>query len=219
MKGGVAMEITGIPVLEILLLTIVFLGLLVEIKTGGLGAGVFLGLVAAAVFFGGRYMKGLVAVYPIAVFLGGVLCLVVEILAPSVGLLAGLGVAAMMYSVVLALGGDVNAVYALLASMLLAILIFALLVKRLPTSRLWRKLVLCEATTTDSGYVSTDPRVELVGQKGTAETDLRPAGSVSLHGEPFDVVSEGGYIPKGTVVIVVAVQGGRIVVRPIRGAA
>ena len=32
------MDITAVPVLEILLLAIVFLSLLVEVKTGGLGA-------------------------------------------------------------------------------------------------------------------------------------------------------------------------------------
>ena len=101
------MDIVHGPVLEILLLTIIFSGLLVEIKTGGLGAGALLGLVAAAVFFGSRYMNGLVAIYPLAVFLSGVLCLVIEMLAPTVGLLAGLGVAAMLYSIVLTLGGDI----------------------------------------------------------------------------------------------------------------
>ena len=99
------MDVVHGPVLEILLLTIVFSGLLVEIKTGGLGAGALLALVAAAIFFGSRYMNGLVAIYPIAIFLGGVLCLVIEMLAPTVGLLAGLGVAAMLYSIVLTLGG------------------------------------------------------------------------------------------------------------------
>ena len=65
------MDFVGMPVLQVLLLAIVFLGLLVEIKTGGLGAGALLGLVAAGVFFGSQYVKGLVSFYQIAVFLGG----------------------------------------------------------------------------------------------------------------------------------------------------
>ncbi len=206
--------IAGVPVLEVLLLAIAFLGLLVEIKTGGLGAGALLGLIAAAVFFGSQYVKGLVAVYQIALFLGGVLCIVIEILAPTVGLLAGLGLAMMLYSVVLALGGDANAMYALLASVILAVLFFLLLLKRLPSSRLWHKLVLRDTASAERGYVSASPRENLLGKTGTAGTDLRPAGSASFDGTPVDVVSEGGYIPRGTPITVVAVTGGRVVVRP-----
>lgn len=208
------MDITAVPVLEILLLAIVFLSLLVEVKTGGLGVGALLGLVAAAVFFGGRYIKGLVAVYQIAVFLVGVLCLVIEMLSPTVGLLAGLGVAAMLYSVVLALGGDINALYALLASIVLAAVIFALIVRRLPSSRLWHKLVLRDASTEERGYVSAVAHEELVGRLGTAVTDLRPAGLASFGNGAVDVVSEGGYIDRGSSVVVVAVQGSRVIVRP-----
>ena len=208
------MDITAMPVLEILLLAIVFLSLLVEVKTGGLGVGALLGLVAAAVFFGGRYIKGLVAVYQIAVFLVGVLCLVIEMLSPTVGLLAGLGVAAMLYSVVLALGGDINALYALLASIVLAAVFFALIVRRLPSSRLWHKLVLRDASTEERGYVSAVAHEELVGRLGTAVTDLRPAGLASFGNGAVDVVSEGGYIDRGSSVVVVAVQGSRVIVRP-----
>ena len=94
----------GMPVLQMLLLAIMFLAVMVEIKTGGMGAGILLGLVAAGVFWGSQYVKGLVSLYQIAIFMGGIMCIIVEMLLPTVGLLAGLGVAAMLYSVVLALG-------------------------------------------------------------------------------------------------------------------
>ncbi|MBQ1336430.1 MAG: serine protease, partial [Selenomonadaceae bacterium] len=119
------MEYVSMPAVQVLLLAIVFLAIFVEIKTGGLGVGVLLGLVAAGVFFGSQYMKGLVSIYQIGIFLAGILFIIVEILMPTVGLLAGVGVAAMLYSVVLALGGDVNAVYAMLAAFVLAIVMFA----------------------------------------------------------------------------------------------
>ena len=207
------MEYTGMPLLQVLLITIIFLSVLVEIKTGGLGAGILLGIVAAGVFFGSQYVKGLVSVFHIAVFLGGVLCIVVEMLMPTVGLLAGAGVAAMLYSMVLAMGGNISAVYAMLAAFVLAALIFALIVKKLPSSRLWKKIVLSDASTTDRGYVSTRTQAELIGRTGVVLTELRPSGTVQLDGVPVDVVSEGAFLPKGTVVRVTAVQGSRVVVR------
>ena len=207
------MEYVGMPILQVLLITIIFLSVLVEIKTGGMGAGILLGVVAAGVFFGSQYVKGLVSMFHIALFLGGVLCIVVEMLMPTVGLLAGAGVAAMLYSMVLAMGGNVDAMYAMLAAFLLAVVIFAFIVKKLPSSKLWKKVVLSDKSTADRGYVSAQDRPELLGCTGTVITELRPSGTILLNGVPVDVVSEGAFIPKGTLVRVAAVQGSRVVVR------
>ena len=75
--------IVGMPVLQMLLLAIMFLAIFVEIKTGGMGGGVLLGLVAAGVFWGSQYVKGLVDLYQIAIFLVGILCIIVELLMPT----------------------------------------------------------------------------------------------------------------------------------------
>ena len=210
------MEESASMILQVLLLAILFLGLMVEFKTGGLGVGAMLGLTAAGVFFGSRYVQGLVSMVQIGVFLAGVLCIVIEMLAPTVGLLAGLGVAAMLYSVVWALGGGMDAMGALAAAIAIAVLVFAVIVKRLPSSRLWRRLVLHESTTTERGYVSAETRTELVGCTGLAETELRPAGRALIAGQPVDVVSEGAFIGKGTAIIVVSVNGSRVVVRELQ---
>lgn len=209
------MEYVSLPAVQILLLAIVFLALFVEIKTGGLGIGVLLGLVAAGVFFGSQYIKGLVSIYQIGIFLAGILFIIVEILMPTVGLLAGVGVAAMLYSVVLALGGDVNAIYAMLAAFVLALAAFAFLVKRLPSSHLWNKMVLRDQSTSRSGYVSTEAKEDLLGRQGKVLTELRPAGSILIDGAPVDVVSEGAFIGKDVLVEVVAVHGSRVVVRKV----
>ena len=153
-------------VLQVLLLAVMFLSIMVEIKTGGLGVGVLLGIVAAAVFWGSQYTRGLVEFYHIAVFLVGVLMIIVEILLPTVGLLAGLGVAAMLYSIVLALGGDIGALAALGIALAISVAIFLLVVARLPSSRLWNKLVLHNSSRTEEGYVSTVGAVDLIGKMG-----------------------------------------------------
>lgn len=209
------MDVVSIPVLQTLLLTIMFLAVLVEIKTGGMGAGVMLGLVAAAVFWGSQYVRGLVDLYQIAMFLAGILCIIIEMLMPTVGLLAGVGVAAMLYSVVLAMGGDINAMYAMLIAFVAAIAGFSLLVKRLPSSRLWSKVVLKDQSEAVRGYVSSPPKHDLLGKEGEVYSELRPSGAVIIDGVPVDVVSEGTFIPKGEKVRVVAVEGARVVVRKV----
>ncbi len=158
-------RLVSMPLLQMMLLVIMFLAVFVEIKTGGMGAGILLGVVA------------------------------------------------MLYSVVLALGGDIHAVYMMTAAFLAAVGIFALIVSKLPTSRLWNKLVLHDQSRSVRGYVSAEPRDDLFGLDGIAVTDLRPAGTVKIREEPVDVVTEGAFLSQGTPVTVVEVQGGRVVVR------
>jgi membrane-bound serine protease (ClpP class) len=59
---------------------------------------------------------------------------------------------------------------------------------------------------------------ELLGKTGVAQTDLRPAGIVVIDQRKVDVVSEAGFINKGTTVKVIHVAGYRVVVRPIESA-
>lgn len=205
--------LVNLPILQELLLIIMFLAIFVEIKTGGMGAGVLLGLVAAAVFWGTQYSEGLIDLYPIAMFLGGILCLIVELLLPTVGLLAGAGVALMLYSVVLAMGGDINALYAMLISLVIAIILFILIVKKLPSSKLWEKFTLKNRSKSSEGFVSAEDHSALLGRTGTVITKLRPSGSIDIDGKPVDVVSEGEFLDKGVKVKVVEVEGSRIVVR------
>lgn len=203
------------PVLQMLLLAIMFLAVFVEIKTGGMGAGIMLGIVAAGVFWGSQYVKGLVDLSQIAVFLAGILCIIIEMLMPTVGLLAGAGVAAMLYSVVMTLGGDINAVYAMLVSFAMAVFIFALIVKKLPSSKLWNRLTLKDKSNTVNGYVSAEPREELLGKRGIVVTELRPSGSALIADKLVDVISEGAFLTKGEKIIVVAVNGNRVLVRKV----
>lgn len=53
----------------------------------------------------------------------------------------------------------------------------------------------------------------LAGAQGVAETDLRPSGTARFGDERRSVVAEAGLVEAGTPVVVVAVEGYRIVVR------
>jgi membrane-bound serine protease (ClpP class) len=55
----------------------------------------------------------------------------------------------------------------------------------------------------------------LVGAKGHAATDLRPAGKARIQHELVDVIAEGEPLDSGTPVVVVEARGNRVVVRAI----
>jgi membrane-bound serine protease (ClpP class) len=54
----------------------------------------------------------------------------------------------------------------------------------------------------------------LLGVEGVAESDLRPSGTARFGDERRSVVAEAGVVERGTPVVVSAVEGFRIVVRP-----
>lgn len=207
------MEFIGLPIIKILLVTIIFLSVFVEIKTGGMGLGALFGITAAGVFFGSQFVQGLVSLYDIAIFLVGILFIVIEMLTPGIGIFAGIGILAIFYSFILAFGGGANAFYLLLVSLGLAIVIFAFLIKKLPSSKMWEKIILHDMSTSGKGYVSTADYNFLLGQSGVVLTELRPAGTALFDKKQMDVVSEGHYIEKGAMIVVISVQGNRIVVQ------
>ena len=82
------------------------------------------------------------------------------------------------------------------------------------TRRLWRKFTLSTSQTLKGGYVAPKVHYETyLGRVGVSLTQLRPAGTADFEGEHLDVVTEGGFIGRGTSIRVIAVEGTRIIVR------
>jgi membrane-bound ClpP family serine protease len=67
--------------------------------------------------------------------------------------------------------------------------------------------------TEEATLPGVDAAVALLGQVGTATSMLRPAGTAKFGDRYIDVVTEGDFIPPGTPVQVVEVEGTRIVVK------
>jgi len=57
------------------------------------------------------------------------------------------------------------------------------------------------------------PSPSLLAREGVALTMLRPAGTAKIDGRRVDVVSESDFIEEGSAILVVAVEGNRVVVR------
>ena len=77
------------------------------------------------------------------------------------------------------------------------------------------ELVLDERQQNKKGYTSNIDKSKFLGAIGVCVTDLRPAGTVTVEGEPLDVVTEGDFVPKGNIVKIINVDGSRILVRQI----
>lgn len=201
------------PVVVPILLSIGSLGLVVELYSPGFGVPGFMGLSALLLFFYGHLVAGLAGMESIILFVLGIIFIVAEFFVPG-GILGILGFASIITSLYVASGDFVHMTISLLISFAVAITASILLVKVFgKRMNIFKKLILRDSTNTESGYVSSVSRKELVGVEGVALTTLRPAGTAILGDERLDVVTEGGYITKGNKVKVVKVEGSRIVVR------
>ena len=74
-------------------------------------------------------------------------------------------------------------------------------------------LILKEEQNKKEGYLSSSDMNYLLGKKGCAYTDLRPSGIGIFDEIKFDVISEGGYILKGSPIEIIKVEGSKLVVR------
>ncbi len=214
------------PVIAPFLLSLGFLGLLVEIKSAGFGLAGTAGLISLALFFGAHLLIGLAGAEDIILVGVGVVLVLVEILViPGFGIFGIAGIAALLGGLFMAQIGSlpsrgdvVQAGTVLLAAMLLVTMTAWTFLRSLPGSwRLRRSGVfLGESTDRDEGYTSADVRSELVGAEGAAITALRPAGVGLFGDERLDVVSESEWIEEGTRIRIMSADGYRHVVRAVK---
>ena len=202
--------------MNVLLLAVVFIAILTEIKTAGMGVGAIIGLVGAGIFFYAQSQSGTVGWWEIGLFLLGTLFLLMEILFTGVGLFAVLGISSIFVSLIWAMGGNIDAVKVLLAGLVLAVIAFAFIATKLPSSKLWERVVLRETESAEAGYNSVDDYGMLVGKEGVVTAELRPSGKVEIDGKVYDVVSTGAYIEEGERVVVAEAVGMRIVVHRVK---
>lgn len=212
------------PAVAPLLLSLGFLGLVVEIKTPSFGLAGLVGLGSLALFFGSRYLVGL-AGWEEVILLGlGILLITLEVLViPGFGIAGIAGIAAVTGSVFLSLishfatGAEMLQAAGILSLTVLVVVVAGwALLRHLPRSGRFTRsgLMLGNATSRETGYLSSVVRAELIGATGVAVTDLRPAGAAQVNDERLDVVAEADWIPAGTPVRVVRSEGYRHVVRP-----
>ena len=162
-------------------------------------------------------------VIALLLFVVGVMLGLAEVFVPSAGLLAILSVAAFVAAIVFAFkAGAAWGIGLLLAAPIVMIVVVVKGFSIFPRTGIGRKMILPKGReeTPDSDQpspstIDDEPGEALVGQVGTARTELRPAGSAQIGDRRYQVVTLGDFISKGTAVRVVEVRGNRIVVEAV----
>lgn len=210
------------PVVSSLLITLGLVGVITEIRTPGFGWPGAVGLVSLGLFFWGHWLVELAGYEELLLFGLGVLLLAVEIFVfPGFGVIGALGVASLVVGLAFSLLGPgstagvvVGVLTRLMTSLLVAVVAAIALLRLLPRTPFGRKLVLETGMSAKQGYVSpAESEVHLLGCHGVATSPLHPSGLASIAAQRVDVISEGEYIAAGEPIVVVRVDGNRVVVR------
>lgn len=193
----------------------------------GLLAGLCFGL-----FFWSKVLGGTAGSLEIILFLLGVGCLLLEFLVlPGFGVFGITGILLMLASIIMAsqtfghLGPNTSDLTESLHTLkifggaVLGLVVCAVaLAKFLPSIPLFNDMILTPPTAAPAAAPRLKPELvgrtaDLLGQTGIALTLLRPSGKAEINGQLVDVMSEGSFIPEGTVIQVVVCIGKKVLVR------
>jgi membrane-bound ClpP family serine protease len=220
------------PALAALLLVVAFIGIYVELHAPGIGAGAFVSAVAFMLYFWSNFLHGSANWLEVLLFVCGMFFLLLEVLVlPGFGIF-GLGgglmilVALVLASQTMFLPQTESQLIELRRSLTIvttaaAVTVAAAIALRryLPQAPVFRTLLL--PPTAEEDLIDLDYRESLaefshlIDQRGTATTNLMPAGKADFNGELVDVIAEGLPIDRGTPVVVVKARGNRVVVRAV----
>jgi membrane-bound ClpP family serine protease len=224
-------EFLRIPAVTIILVMVGFIGLILELKVPGL---TIPGIVAALCFilvFWAQSRYDTIFVLAILLFILGLVLLAIEIFVlPGFGvcgicgvglMLAGLGLVTlekvptnMSEGVALALRMSYF-LFALIGAVVAAFVVARFLPQVPGANRLLLAPPTEQPNASELALPGASEALGLLGAIGTSTTPLRPAGVVRFGDKFVDVVSDGGFIPSGSRVQVIAVEGTRIVVKEV----
>ncbi len=159
-------------------------------------------------------MEGLM-VLGIVLFLVGFILLGIEMVVPGFGVPGISGIVCLIVGLFLTADTIEEGIIILLIILALLAIMFAIILKLLSAGKLKSPIILKDELTTESGFISSNDLNYLLGKKGTAATDLRPAGRGSFAGVEFNIMSESKYIMKDTPIEICKVEGSKLIVKEI----
>jgi membrane-bound serine protease (ClpP class) len=203
------------PIVSAILLALGMLGLLIEMQTLHGIAGT-IGVAALALFFGAHVYAGFSNGLVIALAVLGLFGIIWELhVVPGHGVPGILGVAALLAAAFLAFGLPFLfvAVEVLATAIVMTVIGYTLVTRATPRNAWAHRLALASAQGPE--YVASPDYSELFGKIGTAASFLRPAGIATIDGRRIDVLTKGEFIPQGTPIRVIRIEGARVFVEPI----
>lgn len=228
------------PTVMGVLVAIALLGLYVEFNTPGVWLPGLIAVICFVIIVGSKFLIGMANWVEVAMFVGGVLLLLIEIIfLPSSGFLAAVGLVCMIFGLFGMLIKNppdrlpwpetdfdwqwfMSQVWAIVLGFVGFVIIASFLRRYLPKTHFFSRLMLTPATAKTGREVEISMTAPVQGNEvsvragdtGEALSLLRPAGKAKFGDAVVDVVAEGEYISKGAKIKITEIHGNRVVVRP-----
>lgn len=213
-----------------LLLFVAWFALMIEFMTQGFsGAGLVSGI-CFLLYFWSQFLHGTAGWLEVLLFLGGAVCVAIELfLIPGFGIVGLTGGAMMIISIVLASQTFViptndyqleqlpKSLLIVVAGISGAVLALVFMRRYLSRAPIFNRLMLPAPDADDLEQLhrreSLADYAFLNGKTGQTTTPLVPSGKARFGDSVVDVISEGEHVPRHCPVVVTEVRGNRIVVR------
>lgn len=191
-------------------------GIYFELQTPGIGFALVVALICGALFFAPLYLQGLADNWEIAIFVLGVILLVLEIFViPGFGVAGIAGIILVLCGLAFSMVANdyfdfkltqpgllMNSFIIVIGAMILTIVLMEIFGKNVLQSPTFKKLVLEDEQKATEGYTSSVAKPNLINKVGVTKTVLRPGGKIEIDNVWYDAVALDSYIDVGEEVYV-----------------
>jgi membrane-bound serine protease (ClpP class) len=229
------------PAVMGVLVMIALLGIYIELSTPGIGLPGLVAAICFAIIIGSKYLVGLANWVEVALFVAGLVLLMVEIfLLPGFGVAGTLGIICILagvFGMFIKNPPDslpwpqspldwqifLNGLLGLSLGFVGFIVLALLLAKYLPKIQFLSGLILVPTAAKQAGAMrvsmtrppESTTAVLNIGEQGEVTSTLRPTGKVRFGDAIVDVVATAEFLSKGTKVEITEIHGNRVVVKRI----
>lgn len=150
---------------------------------------------------------------PALCFVVGFGLLTFELFNPGFGVPGFSGIVLLILGIIFTARSLVDAIVIVILILLVIGIIIFFIARSASKGNLSKKLILKDALKEEFGYSGRDNLESFLGKTGIAATVLRPSGIGIFDDIKLDIVTEGEFIPKGSNIEIVRVEGMRVIVR------
>lgn len=204
------------PMVSGLLILGIIGGIYFELQTPGIGFALVVAAICGVLFFAPLYLQGLADHWEIAIFIVGVVLIILEVFViPGFGVAGILGIICVLCGLAFSMvdndfldfklaqpGLLMESFLIVTGAMVLSIILMVIFGKNILKSSAFRRLVLQDEQKADVGYTSSPQKTNLLYQNGIARTVLRPSGKIEIDGVWYDAVALDGFIDVGEEIYV-----------------
>jgi len=227
----------NLPIITGLIVLIGLISFYFELSSPGLGIGGLLAGLCAVLFFWSKFLGGTSGWLEVILFVAGIIFLFTEVfIIPGFGVPGIMGLVLLFASAILASQDFVvpqtaeqwnqttTTALVMICTGIGFVACAAFISKRMGSIPIFNKLVLAPppvkskeqpTTNKDGKPIPQEHPTVSVGDWGTAESLLRPAGRAKFAGRSFDVISDGAFVDSGAQVRVIKIYGNVITVAEI----